>query len=46
MSKQKPDLSSKESVAKGQQVYERIKAGEVKDVPAALDATYGRTRKS
>ncbi|MFI1166536.1 hypothetical protein ACH4UM_23770 [Streptomyces sp. NPDC020801] len=39
------DLTSKENVAKGQQVYDRIERGQAKDVPAELDATYGRKPK-
>lgn len=47
MGEKKQDLSSKENVAKGQKVYDQIVAGKAKakDVPAALDATYGRNRK-
>ena len=41
----KTDLTSPENVAKGQAAYRRLERG--MDVPAALDATYGRkTKKS
>lgn len=44
MGAKKNDLSSKKNVEKGQKVYDQIVAGKCKDVPAALDATYGRKR--
>lgn len=43
MSEQPTDLTSSESVAKSQEAYDRIKAGEVTDVPATPDVTHGRT---
>jgi PHD/YefM family antitoxin component YafN of YafNO toxin-antitoxin module len=42
MSEQQPDLTSPENVAKGQEVYARIEAGQVTDVAAELDAAYGK----
>lgn len=46
MSEKKPtaDLTSPEAVAKGQNVYDRIVAGQVKakDVTAELTKAYGR----
>jgi hypothetical protein len=36
------DLTTPENVAKGQKVDDQIKAGQVRDVPAALAATSGR----
>jgi len=43
MSEQQPtDLTSPEAVAAGQDVYDRMVAGQVSDVTAELDAAYGR----
>lgn len=39
---QHTDLTSPEAVAAGQQVYDRMVAGQVPDVTAELDAAYGR----
>ncbi|MCF3102949.1 hypothetical protein IPZ58_15315 [Streptomyces roseoverticillatus] len=37
------DLCAPEAVEAGQQVYDRIVAGQCKDVAAELDAVHGRT---
>ncbi|MGY4960281.1 hypothetical protein [Streptomyces sp. 900105245] len=37
------DLTSPESFAAGQEVYDRIESGQCQDVPAELDAALGIT---
>ncbi|WBO65999.1 hypothetical protein [Streptomyces camelliae] len=41
-SQQSLDLTSPEAVQRGQEVYDRIVAGECKDVEKELDEAYGR----
>ncbi|MET9418090.1 hypothetical protein ABZY03_28655 [Streptomyces klenkii] len=40
------DLTTPEAVVRGQKVYDRIVAGQCKDVVAELDAAHGRDRRS
>ncbi|WP_159049495.1 hypothetical protein [Streptomyces sp. NRRL WC-3618] len=44
-SSQPSDLTSSESVKKGQQVYDRIVSGQCKDAVAELTAAHGRKSK-
>ncbi|MFJ1972342.1 hypothetical protein ACIO93_27075 [Streptomyces sp. NPDC087903] len=45
MKSQEPttDLTSPESVRRGQEVYDRITSGQCKDVEGELNEAYGRT---